>query len=240
MGLSQLIGHGQGRNTLSGSSCTLCSYVCIGQPGPGYPPKVGGILSGQGKPHCLFPSSGQEQREGISLWAGCAGPGRVQYIPPSQSQDKSFETEYFCQLHTYEQRERHSYISSGGGMQSNCVITHVINFHLCFYFYSCREKHTEKQFKYMKFNNMGWLRLNLAEAEPDTPVFYQKLNSKWHICVSKRDFDSFFLIYFYIIGLQRFPNLNLKRTKLILNMLQESLCNFIWLDEDWTVVPFIL
>ena len=55
-----------GRNILSQSCCSLCSYVCIGLPGPAHPLKVKYSLRSD-QLYCLFPCS-YEQRENISLF----------------------------------------------------------------------------------------------------------------------------------------------------------------------------
>ena len=93
------------RNILSQSCCSLCSYVCIGLPGPAQPPKVKYSLRSD-QLHCLFTCL-YEQRENISLWEGVLVL-QGQYIHMSR-ENNSFETEYFWSIHTYKQRECHSY-----------------------------------------------------------------------------------------------------------------------------------
>ena len=87
-----------GRNILSQSSCSLCSYVCIGLPRPAHPPKV---------KYSLLVYK-QAIRQNISL---CEGVLVLEgkYIHTSR-ENKSFETEYFCPIHTYKQRERNRWI----------------------------------------------------------------------------------------------------------------------------------
>ena len=93
-----------GRNILSQSCCSLCSYACIGLPGPAHPPKVKYSLRSD-KLHCLFPSS-YKQRENISLWEGVLVL-EGQYIHTSR-ESNSFETEYFCPIHIHMSKERES------------------------------------------------------------------------------------------------------------------------------------
>ena len=98
-------------NILFQSSCSLCSYVCIGLPGPAHPHKVKYSLRSD-HIHCLFPCS-YMRRENISLCEGVLVL-EAQYIHTSR-ENKSFETEYFwpihTYIHTYIQAERTSHIS---------------------------------------------------------------------------------------------------------------------------------
>ena len=93
------------RNILFQSSCALCSYVSNGLPRPAHLHKVKYSLRSD-QIHCLFPCL-YEQRENISLWEGVLVL-EDHYIHTSR-ENKSFKTEYFWLIHTYKQRECHSY-----------------------------------------------------------------------------------------------------------------------------------
>ena len=91
-----------GRNILSQSSCSLCLYTCSGLPGSAHPHKIKYSLRSD-QIHCLFPFL-CKQRENISLWEGVVV--LEDHYMHTNRENKSFETEYFCPIHTYEQRQQ--------------------------------------------------------------------------------------------------------------------------------------
>ena len=118
-----------GRNILSQSCYSLCLYVCIGLPRPAHPPKVKYSLSAhmsKGKGNGAYVIW-----ENISLCEGVLVL-EGQYIHTSR-ESHSFETEYFCPIHTYEQREREKRVDfMPFNCQEDCVRSSLPKNKSCF------------------------------------------------------------------------------------------------------------
>ena len=105
------------RNILSQSSCSLCSYVCIGLSGPAHPHKVKYSLRSD-QIHCFFLGL-HMSRENISLWVDVL-VFEDQYIHTSR-ENTSFETKYSGQyIHTSRENDIHMHMYPGSLTSQEC------------------------------------------------------------------------------------------------------------------------
>ena len=89
------------RNILFQSSCSLCSYVCIGLPRPPHPPKVKYSLSAGIR--------ASNETEYFTLW-GCAGPGRPIHTY-KQREHQLWDRIFLANTRIWAERERNRWIS---------------------------------------------------------------------------------------------------------------------------------